>query len=172
MQADVPKLDGAIARLAGAVAALPPGQLAELRRAGAVAGSATFWRLWHSLALPYGAERWESVAQAIAILTPTGSEAGKRPAHDRDIPFGQALFIARVSETRIARLLALTPNARRGALLRLARTLASHQARCDLRSLARLMLFDAADEEKRRVARDYFAAEAAATKTMGTDANA
>jgi CRISPR system Cascade subunit CasB len=172
MQADVLDLDEAVTRLAKAVARLPPGPLAELRRPAGGEGSPTFWRLWHSLELPYRERPWDSVLQAIAILTPTGQDDAKPSAHDGRHPLGRALHEAGVSDLRVSRLLAAPPAERRRALLRLARMLARTELRFDLRALARLMLFDTVEPEKRRLARDYYAAEAAATKAKDTSSDA
>lgn len=172
MQADALDLSDAVKALAQRIAALPPGQLAELRRASDPAGSATFWRLWHEISLPYGdkpwEKSWESVMQAIAILTPTGREEAKASAHDGRHAFGRALLEAGVSDLRFSRLLTASPVERRRTLLRLTRMLAREEWRCDLRPLARLILFDRAEKEKRNLAREYYAAKAAADKAKDT----
>lgn len=165
-------LDEAVKQLAQRIAALPSGQLAELRRATDPSGSATYWRLRYETGLPYQDGRWETVMQAIAILTPTGREAGKLSAHDGRHGFGRALHEAGVSHLRFARLLTASPIERRRSLLRLVRMLAREEWRCDLRPLTRLMLFEDTDKTKRDLARDYYDAEAAANKAEDNAPNA
>lgn len=168
---DAPDLDAAVVALAARIAALDPGPLAELRRAAAPEGTATFWRLRHPLRLPYTNAAWETLMQAIAILTPTGQPEGRHSAHDGRHPLGSAFFEAGVSDLRFSRLLAAPLEERRRALLRLVRLLAQQELRCDLRPLARMILFDAVEPDKRRLARDYYAAEAA-NKAKETAADA
>ncbi len=167
------------AEVAAAIARLEPGPLAELRRPAEAHGSITFWRLYHQLRLPHRPEHWEAAMQAIALLTPTGRDKQKPPAHDRDTVFGAVLFRAlnpglsprEVRERdpsrdqRLIRMLTAPPEARRVMLLRLVRMLARDAARFDLRLLIALFLFDNADDEKRRLAGDYYAAEAAAARS-------
>lgn len=163
MPHETPGFTALVKGLAGAIARLPPGDLAQLRRGGASAGNAVFWRLRHEHELKGPAERWEAPLQAIALLTPTGDPAGKLSAHDPGLSFGRALQEAGVSELRVNRLLGMPQAARPEALLRLVRMLAARDARFDLRSLLLLMLRDA-ESDRRRVADDYFAALIAAEK--------
>lgn len=154
-------LDGTIVRLAGTIAHLAPGELAELRRMRPGQGGAAFWRLFHALGLSGAPEGWEAATQAIALLTPTGRDPGKRSAHDPARPLGHALHLAGVSHLRFARLLATPHPMRRTALTRLVRVLARAGAGLDLRHLVRLFLMDR-ENDKRRLARDYYEAEARA----------
>lgn len=167
-------LDDAVFDLGVALAKLPPGPLAELRRAEPGDGVASFWRVYHEQGLEAqhgGSVDWEWVAMALALLTPTGNDPDKRSAHDAGTPLGQALFKAGVSELRVAKVLNSPLPQRREALMRLVRMLARAEARFDTRELARLLLFANDDPAAprnplRRLARTYYAAEAAAEKEV------
>ena len=89
-------------RLAGYISRLDPGPAASLRRDPlAGSGSAAFWDLIAKNDIAAGGkflERWATVAQAIAILTPKGRKAKKRSAHDATTPMGEALHNAKFSK--------------------------------------------------------------------------
>lgn len=180
MPPDTWKFGGQVIEVAAAIARQEPGPLAELRRPAGGHGSTTFWRLYHAKRLTHSAERWEAAMQAMALLTPTGRDRDKASAHDGDRTFGAALFHAlnpglsprEVRERdpsrdqRLITMLTAPPEARRVMLLRLVRMLARDGARFDLRPLVALILFDDADNAQRRnLARDYYAAEAAAARS-------
>lgn len=171
MPPDPTDLDGATVRIAAAVAHLAPGELAELRRMRSGQTGATFWRLYHAHGLFGAPDGWEAAVQAIALLTTTGRAPDKASAHDPNLPLGKALHRAGVSHLRIARLLAAPHGPRRVALIRLVRMLARDGARFDLRQLVRLILQDR-EADKRRLARDYYAAEAAAQHSEGERSDA
>jgi len=166
-------LDDAVFKLGVALAKLPPGPLAQLRRATPGDGIASFWRVYHlqKLAAQRGMADadWEWVVAALALLTPTGNDPEKRSAHEAGTSLGRALFAVGVSELRVARVLNAPFVERREALMRLVRVLARADARFDTRELAKLLLFpneEPSDPKNplRRLARDYYAAEAAAEK--------
>lgn len=165
-------LDDAIFRLGVALAKLPPGPLARLRRASPGDGIGDFWQVYYANGLndqPGCDLEWEWVVIALALLTPTGTDPQKRSIHRTGTPLGQALFLARVSETRVAQVLNATLPQRREALMRLVRMLARERAEFDTRDLARLLLFADADPAApgnplRHLAKTYYAAEAAAMK--------
>ena len=156
-------------RLAAYIAGLDPGPAAALRRDPlAGAGTAAFWKLAAEYA-PDGAildeEGWAMLIQSIAILTPKGREIDRRPAHDPSIPMGGALYEAGVSELRLARLLDAPREMRRDLAVRLCRRLAAtDHKRFDLRTLAALILYGS-EKTNRRIARDYYRAEAKAGHT-------
>ena len=158
-----PRLREMIPKLASAIAGLDPGPVAALRRGPfAGAGSAAFWKLLTEYA-PNEAARneagWAALVQAIAILTPKGRAAGKPSAHGR-LPMGNALYNARLSEVRLARLLAATTALRRERTIRACRQLAAGEHhRFDLVTLAHFILFG--DEQTTRtIAREYYSADA------------
>ncbi|MGV6874107.1 type I-E CRISPR-associated protein Cse2/CasB [Pseudochelatococcus sp. B33] len=165
-------LGDAVFGLGVALAKLPPGPLAELRRASPGDGVASFWRIYHGQGLAAQAGKdldWEWVITALALLTSTGANPEKRSAHDADTSLGRALFEAGVSELRVAKVLNSPLPQRREALMRLVRVLANKDARFDTRELAKLLLFPNADRAApgnplRRLAKDYYAADAAARK--------
>ena len=158
-------------RLAKHIARLDPGSAAALRRGPLIgAGTAAFWKLAAEYA-PGGAARdeagWAALIQAIAILTPKGRETDRRSAHDHTIPMGAALYKAGVSELRLARLLDAPREMRRDLTVRLCRRLAATEhKRFHLRTLAELILFGS-EETNRRIARDYYRAEAEAGRKAG-----
>ena len=151
------------------IARLDPGPAAALR-GGPLngAGAAAFWKLLADYS-PIGTvsreSEWAAVIQAIAILTPKGRDPGKQPAHDYALPMGRALFEAGVSELRLARLLAARPVSRRELAVRVCRRLAATGPnRFNLVTLADFVLFAEADTTARRIARDYYRADAAARR--------
>lgn len=163
---DEPRSKQAAPWLATYIANLDPGSAAALRRGPlAGAGAAAFWRLAAEYASS-GAARdetgWAAFVQAIAILTPKGRETDRTPAHDPKVPMGAALHEAGISELRLARLLDAPREMRRDLAVRLCRRLAATEhKRFDLRTLEKLILFDD-DHTSRRIARDYYRAEAKA----------
>ncbi|MFN3615931.1 MAG: type I-E CRISPR-associated protein Cse2/CasB [Rubrimonas sp.] len=163
--APAPTFADAVRRLAREIALLEPGPLAELRRLDPEAPPAAFWRLVHrcDLAAAHRDLRgWERLARALAVLTPTGRDPSKRPAHDGAAPLGRVVADAGVSEQRVMRLLAAAPPQRREILARLCRRLARADMRLDAVQLGRLMIDDQAGETLRRLASDYYGAQAEA----------
>ncbi len=160
MQSEALTFEPTVKALASKIANLEPGALAELRRPPAPEGAVAFWRLWHTMHLPYSNAPWEEVVRIIAILTPTGRSEGKQSAHNANRSFGRALFESGVSDLRFSRLLAATPDERRRTLVRLARMLDRSGERFNLVPLARMVLFDQVDDVKRQVAKEYYGAEA------------
>ena len=80
---------------------------------------------------------------------------------------GAALYKAGVSELRLARLLDAPREMRRDLTVRLCRRLAATEhKRFHLRTLAELILFGS-EETNRRIARDYYRAEAEAGRKAG-----
>lgn len=164
-----PNLREAIPKLASEIARLDPGPAAALRRGPYNgAGAAAFWKLLakHN---PVGAVHneagWAALIQAIAVLTPKGRDPGKKPAHDYSVPMGRALCEAGVSELRLARLLSAAPDFRRDVAVRTCRRLAADEPnRFNLVTLAEFVLFGG-DRTDRRIARDYYRAQAAAERT-------
>ena len=161
---DESSLEQIVSTLAWAIARLDPGSAAALRRGPLTgAGAAAFWKLTAEHA-PRGARNneagWAALLQAIAILTPKGAEANRRPAYEPTIRMGAALCDAGVSELRLARLLSAPKEMRRDLAVRLCRRLsATEYDRFDLRTLARLILVGD-DKTNRRIARDYYRAQA------------
>lgn len=157
---DEPSLNQIVSRLAWAIARLDPGSAAALRRGPlAGAGAAAFWKLVaEHVAGRAGKdeEGWAALFQAIAILTPKGAEADRRPAHEPTIRMGAVLCDANVSELRLARLLGAPKETRRDLAVRLCRRLSgTEQSRFHLGTLASLILFGR-EETNRRIARDYY----------------
>lgn len=155
-----PSLGERIARIAERIAHLDPGSTAALRRGPrAGAGAAAFWQIMASHA-PEGLGRneagWAAVLQAIAILTPKGTDADRQSAHTPAVPMGAALRDASVTELRLAALLNTRAAKRAEHAVRLCRRLArTEQRRFDLRTLARLILYGT-DDTARRIAREYY----------------
>ena len=174
-QAATPHLGGSrpdrvASRLAAYIARLDPGSAAALRRGPlAGAGAAAFWKLAAEYApgTARDEEGWAALIQAIAILTPKGREADRRSAHDPTVPMGAALYKAGVSELRLARLLGAPKELRRDLAVRACRRLAATEHKqFHLRTLAELILHGS-EETNRRIARDYFRAEAEAGRRAG-----
>lgn len=162
----------AVPKLALRVAHLDPRSAAALRRGPLEgAGSAAFWKLTAELApdlTPRQEPAWASVVQAVAILTPRGRDGSRTSAHDPAVSFGRALYAAGLSELRLARWLTAPPPMRRRLSVRLCRWLAATDVnRCDVVTLAHFMVFGGA--AGRRIARDYYRAEAAAVRRRSED---
>lgn len=156
-----------VPRLASQIARLDAGSAAALRR-GPLAGSgaAAFWKLLAGHEPPLrDPEAWAPAVQAIAILTGVGGSAAdpRESAHDPQHPMGAALFGTGLSELRLARLLAARGDLRHELLVRTCRRLARdpRHHRFDLRTLVSFAVYRG-EETDRRIARDYYRAEAAA----------
>ena len=168
---DRPSLNQIVPQFAREIAKLDPGSAAALRRGPlAGAGAAAFWKLLVNHDIGGGNEEgWAAVLQAIAVLTPKGTDPDKKSAYEPQRSMGAALQGAGVSEMRLARLLTAQGEMRRDLAVRLCRRLsATEHTRFDLRTLAWLMLFDNAAAD-RQIARDYYRAEAVAAKRASAD---
>lgn len=170
-------LKSIIPELARRIAALDPGPAAALRRGPLNgAGAATFWKLLARYSPDGPEQRWAALVQAIAILTPKGRKQGKDSAHQDTPQMGEALHDARVSELRLARLLAAPPDQRSDIVVRTCRRLARTDfKRFNLVLLAQFVLSTDGTDAARRIARDYYRADLAAmreskSKEIHTDA--
>ena len=170
-------IDATVVRLAGEISRMGPGLAASLRRDPlAGSGSAAFWDLLARNGIPAGRRllpRWATVIQAIAILTPKGRTSDERRpvAHNGGNPMGTALQEAKISDLRLARLLAARGKTRRDLVIRTCRRLAAKEpVRFDLRTMVRFVLFE--DEEAARwIARKYYTAAAKAAKSPKGEAS-
>ena len=167
-----PTVGDVAVRVARDIAGLDPGSAAALRRGPlAGAGAAAFWKLLadHDIS-SNRLEAWATVVQATAVLTPVGKAATDqtRPsAHDGRRAMGSAIHSAGLSDLRLARMLSAKGAGRCDQLIRLCRRLSRdpENRRFDLRTLARFIV--RGDEETdRRIARDYYRAEAKARATQ------
>ncbi|MDE2876982.1 MAG: hypothetical protein OXU69_03490 [Gemmatimonadota bacterium] len=165
---------GKIVRLTGEIGRLPPGPAASVRRDPlAGSGSAAFWHLMATHGIhprERGLEHWAAVTQAIAILTPKGRRDSGNPKpspHDGANPMGAALYQAKITEQRLARLLSARGAMRRDLVVRTCRRLAAKEAvRFDLRTLAQFVLSEDEDESAARwIARHYYTARVRAART-------
>ena len=147
-------IGSAIPKMAGMIARLDPGQLAQLRRGPLQgSGSAAFWDLVIGRA-PWQTEAWAPIVQAIAILTPRGQDP--RPAYG-STPMGKALHDAGVGDVRLARFLGAPRHLRGEAAVRMCRRLASSDSGpFNLVPLGRFVL-GLRDAEK-RIAREFYQA--------------
>lgn len=150
-----------IAKIATVIANLDSGLAAELRRGPlAGAGSIAYWRLLAKYDIPSSSEKqlvdWASVLQSVAILTPKGKLQGvKQPAHDPRCSMGKALHAAKISELRLARLLALPQEIRGSMVVRLCRRLsAAGYNRFDLKTLAAFIL--GRESASQKIAQEYY----------------
>ena len=173
--------------LSGTIAQLAEhrrGDLAELRRMDPDdADAAVFWRLLGQHDLLNSGEaverKWALILHGIALTTPTNS-GGDNPqtAHDGYMPVGRALFLGgeaqRVqgfySESRLNRLLTARGPMLRTLLARMFRMLAASNVSFNWREMAQFILNEdyneeAAEQSRRRIARDYYQAERRSTQT-------
>lgn len=150
-----------IPKIATVIANLDSGLAAELRRGPlAGAGSTAYWRLLAKYDIPSSSEKqladWAGVLQSVAILTPKGKPKDTRQsAHDPGCPMGKALCVAKISESRLARLLALPQEIRGSIVVRLCRRLsATGYNRFDLKTLAAFIL--GWESASQKIAREYY----------------
>ena len=172
-QAETHSLSQVVSGLAGEIARLTPGPAAALRRGPlSGAGAAAFWKLLATYQPRTNDEvGWAALVQGIAILTPKGTDPNKKSAHEYRFLMGSILSKAEFSELRLARLLNAPKEIRRDLAVRLCRRLSrTEHNRFNLETLARFILF-ADDETDRRIARDYYRAEAESERasTESTD---
>lgn len=159
-----------VSGLAVYVVHLDPASAAALRRGPLLgAGAAAFWMLLAQYGID---ERWAPVIQAMAILTPKGGDSeGKQSPHDPRRPMGRALYEAKISDLRLARLLNAHRQTRGEMVIRLCRRLsATEHSRFDLRTLASFLLSDS-EEARRQIARDYYGAEAWSKRDSNQNTN-
>ena len=160
------------------------GELAELRRMDPdEPDAAVFWRLMAQYDLLDSSEivegKWALVIHGIALMTPTNS-AGANPgtAHDGYMPVGRALFLGVgsqrdtgfYSEARLNRLLTAGGPILRTLLARMFRMLASSGVSFNWREMAQFILNagyddDAAEQSRRRIAREYYRVERRSTQS-------
>ena len=160
-----------------ASADFPRGDLAELRRMNPDApDAAVVWRLlarYELLGSPQVENKWALILHGIALMTPTGSGDGAgRSAHDGTVSVGRALFSgdnsqrtkAFYSESRLSRLLTARGPILRTLLARLFRMMAAAGQQFNWREMAWFILYEgynekAAEQARRRIAREYYRAE-------------
>ena len=162
---------------------LSPGDRAELRRMDPDApDTSVFWRLLASrdlLGSPTLESKWALILHGIALMTPRSAVDGNRgSAHNGYMPVGRALFLGGelrqekgfYSESRLNRLLTSRGPILRILLARMFRMLASANVSFNWREMARFILNEgyneeAAENSRRRIARDYFRAEYSSAQT-------
>ena len=159
------------------------GDLAQLRRMDPDSPDvAVFWKLLAGQDLldsgPAVELKWSLILHGIALMTPTNvGDGNTRAAHEGSMPVGRALFqggdVSRTnafySETRLNRLLTARGPMLRILLARMFRMLAAAGVSFNWREMARFTLNDgydedAAEESRRRIARDYYQAERRSTQ--------
>lgn len=154
------------------------GDLAELRRMDPDdPDAAVFWRLLAQYELLNSGEaverKWALILHGIALMTPANS-GGDNPqtAHDGYMPVGRALFLGGeaqraqgfYSESRLNRLLTARGTMLRVLQARMFRMLAASGVSFNWREMAQFILNevyneDAAEQGRRRIARDYYQAK-------------
>ena len=175
------------ARIANVLAHYPvydTGGLAELRRLNPEdPDGATFWRLMNRYQLGRTLEneiRWATILQGIAIMTPnSNTEQNVKYVHLPWMTLGEALFNAGdrertepvCSEGRVYQMLDAREASFRRHLIAILRQLAQHGVRMDCRELARLVLDDGKNRDRRtdrqnrqNVSRSYFRTETRAKR--------
>ena len=171
--------------LAGLIASenFARGDLAQLRRMDPDSPDvAVFWKLLAGQDLldsgPAVELKWSLILHGIALMTPTNvGDGNTRTAHEGSMSVGRALFqggdVSRTnafySETRLNRLLTARGPMLRILLTRMFRMLAAAGVSFNWREMARFILNDgydedAAEESRRRIARDYYQAERRSTQ--------
>lgn len=168
-------------RMAGTVAQYAEhrrGDLAEMRRMDPdKPDAAAFWRLMAHYDLLNSSEaverKWGLIIQGLALMTPTNNgEGNPNSAHNGSMPVGRALYLAGesqrptafYSEARLNRLLTSGGPMLRTLLARMFRMLAAGGVTFNWREMAQFILNegydeDAAEQNRRRIAREYYRAE-------------
>lgn len=160
--------------LAQALRHVSQADIASLRRTAPPAKPLAFWKLWFEHKLEGSEEAWAWIVHALALLTPAGKPGERQSAHDGSARPGAALHgpdrnRPRLSEARLLRLLEMSFEERRPALVRALRRLAAERAGVHAGDLAWLMLSDT-QETRDTLARQYFSAAGAAKAEEKTDA--
>lgn len=155
----------------------PRGDLAELRRMDPdEPDAAVVWRLlarYEQLGSPRVENKWALILHGIALMTPTAAGDGSgRSAHDGAVPVGRAIYSggdsqrssAYYSESRLNRLLTARGPILRTLLARMFRMAAAAGQPFNWREMAAFILNEGYDEEaaeqgRRRIAREYYRAE-------------
>ena len=154
------------------------GDLAELRRMDPdEPNAAAFWRLMAQYDLLNSSEaverKWSLIIHGMALMTPTnGGEGNTNAAHNGSTPVGRALYLggesqrsaAFYSDARLNRLLTSGGPMLRALLARMFRMLAANGVTFNWREMAQFILNegydeDAAEQNRRRIAREYYRAE-------------
>lgn len=168
-------------RMTGYIAQLAEhrrGDLAELRRMDPdEPDAAAFWRVMAHYDLLNSNEeverKWSLIIHGIALMTPTSSgEGNPATTHNGAMPVGRSLFLggesqrssAFYSEARLNRLLTSGGPMLRILLVRMFRMLAASGVIFNWREMAQFVLnegydHDAAEQNRRRIAREYYRAE-------------
>lgn len=140
---------------------LDPGEVASLRRIDTDAPSCpAYWRLVASLAPGAPTDLADDERRAAVILR---AFADLRDVHRAGRRLGFALAEAGFDERRLLQLLRAHGNALAHAVRTASHYLVSRGVRVDAMEIVRLVVTDGAageDDERRRVARDYFRATA------------
>lgn len=167
--------------MAGGIAQLGEyrrGDLAELRRMNPdEPDAAAFWRLMAQYNLLDSSEdverKWGLIIHGITLTTPSNTgEDNPNTAHNGSMSVGRALFLGGAeqraqgfySESRLNRLLTARGPMLRILLARMFRMIAAGGATFNWREMAQLILNDgynedAAEQNRRRIAREYYRAE-------------
>ncbi|MCY4565446.1 MAG: type I-E CRISPR-associated protein Cse2/CasB [Gammaproteobacteria bacterium] len=160
------------------------GDLAELRRMDPdEPDAAAFWKLMAQYGLLDVGEaverKWALIIHGIALTTSTCSgEANRVTAHNGQMPVGRALFLGGesrratgfYSEARLNRLLTADGPMLRTLLARMFRMLTASGVSFNWREMAQFILNegyddDAAEQSRRRIAREYYRAERRSNKS-------
>lgn len=159
--------------LAQALCHVSQADIASLRRTAPPAKPPAFWKLWFDKELQGSEEGWAWTIHALALLTPAGKPGDRPGAHDGSALLGAALHgpdrnRPRLSEARLLRLLEMSFEERRPALVRALRRLSADRVKVRAGDLAWLMLSDA-QKTRDTLARQYFSAAGAAKAEEKTD---
>ncbi len=174
------------AELAYEISILNRGDLATLRRMDPdVLDNAVVWRLLAQTnphLVPKAESKWGLVAHGIALMTQTGgADAASRTAHNPKMSVGKALFyggdLSRTmpfyGERRFNCLLSARGPILRTLMARVFRMMGNTGQSFDWREMARWILSEeydpvASEKMRRRIARNYFWEENAASKKRQT----
>ena len=150
------KLFSAALSFYGQIAALPPGQRADIRADGF---NAAFWRVLNASGMA-DVNRSEvakrDLARIIAILIGT---TDRPDLHEPKRGLGAAMFDARITPMTVERMLSSEPSVRREMMTRQARRMARTGPRFNVVDLARLVLSDDPERTALKISRDYYRAE-------------
>ena len=184
---DAHSVDRAAIAAACMLEKLRPGPLAELRRMTTSAGAAGFWLLaaQHPDTINNSLEDWMSIVRILAILTPKGDPAKRKPLHDAKRRLGEVLCDGGdpnwpdsnpprpvLSEPRLARLMAARGK-QRGVLLHRAVRAISRTRQQDsginVVDIAWTLLDSDSRRTGRRIAEPYYRRHDRAERNSQTD---
>ena len=151
-------LPALLLKVAFQLSPLGNGPRARIRRMDPDVGCSDLYRILAIVGIEGPTESWVRFAKIVAILTPNKETPEERAIHNGAARLGDIFFESGISELQLNRFCSAPLPQRRDMLERMARGLKTRSG-ADLVAIG-LLIFSETPDTVRRVARDYFAAEA------------